>query len=123
MAANQKKLDKVSAICLALPDASSTRSREHVTYCVRKKVFAYYLDDHHGDGIVSICVKSELGENLDRVRRDPDHYYRPAYIGPRGWFGLRLDRGRVDWKEVRSIVRRSYLLTAPKTLLKRLDAA
>jgi hypothetical protein len=123
VADNQKKLDKVSASCLALPDAQVTRSGDHATYRVRKKVFAYFLDDHHGDGIVSVCVKSELGEHLDRVRRDPERYYLPDYIGPRGWFGLRLDRGRVDWQEVRSIVKRSYLLTAPKTLLKRLEAA
>jgi len=86
-------------------------------------VFAYYLDNHHGDGIVSVCVKSELGENVDRVRVDPDRYYSPAYIGPRGWFGLRLDRGRVDWREVAEVVERSFRLTAPKSVLKKLDGA
>lgn len=120
--ANNKKLTKVAAICLALPSAEQRLSSSHATYCVRGKVFAYFLDDHHGDGIVSVCVKSELGENLDRVRRDPERYYLPAYIGPRGWFGLRLDRGRVDWKEVRNVVERSYVLTAPKTLVKALGA-
>jgi hypothetical protein len=68
-------------------------------------------------------VKSELGENVDRVRRDPERYYLPDYIGPRGWFGLRLDRGRVDWREVKNIVERSYRLTAPRTLVAKLDAA
>jgi hypothetical protein len=86
-------------------------------------VFAYFLDNHHGDGIVSICVKGELGENTDRARLDPERFYLPAYIGPRGWFGLRLDRGRVSFKEVAEIVGRSFRLTAPKTLLKKLDAA
>ncbi|HZF30256.1 MAG TPA: MmcQ/YjbR family DNA-binding protein [Gammaproteobacteria bacterium] len=117
------KGDKVSEICLALPAAERSVGHDHVTYRVRGKVFAYFLDDHHGDGIVSVCVKAELGENKDRVRRDPEHYYLPDYIGPRGWFGLRLDHGRVDWREVASIVERSYRLTAPKTLLKQLDAA
>ena len=121
--ANNNKLEKVAAICLALPGAEQTLSGSHATYRVRGKVFAYFLHDHHGDGIVAVAVKSELGEHLDRVRRDPDRFYLPDYIGPRGWFGLRLDRGRVDWKEVSSIVTRSYLLTAPKTLLKMLDAA
>jgi predicted DNA-binding protein (MmcQ/YjbR family) len=120
--ANNKKLEKVAAICLALPSAEQTLSGSHATYRVRGKVFAYFLDDHHGDGIVSVCVKSELGENTDRANRDPERYYLPDYIGPRGWFGLRLDRGRVDWQEVRSVVKRSYLLTAPKTLVKKLDA-
>ena len=120
---NDEKLAKVTEICLALPGAERTVSGSHATYLVRKKVFAYFLDDHHGDGIVSVCVKSELGENVDRVRRDPERYYLPAYIGPRGWFGLRLDRGRVDWREVANVVERSYRLTAPKTLAAKLDAA
>lgn len=123
MADSDKKRQKVTEICLALPAAVHSASGDHVTYRVRGKVFAYFLDDHHGDGIVSVCVKSELGENKDRVRRDPERYYLPDYIGPRGWFGLRLDRGRVDWREVASIVERSYRLTAPKTLLEKLDAA
>ncbi len=97
----EKTFDKLSAICLALPATQCTRSGDHATYRVRGKVFAYFLDDHHGDGIVSVCVKSELGENTDRARLDPERFYLPAYIGPRGWFGMRLDRGRVAWREVR----------------------
>lgn len=119
---NDKTLRKVTDICLALPSAECKRSGDHATYRVRGKVFAYFLDDHHGDGIVSVCVKSELGENADRARREPERFYLPDYIGPRGWFGLRLDRGRVSWKEVAEIVERSYRLAAPKTLLKKLDA-
>jgi predicted DNA-binding protein (MmcQ/YjbR family) len=88
---------------------------------VRGKVFAYFLDDHHGDGIVSVCVRSSAGENMDRARREPERFYLPAYIGARGWFGLRLDRGRVDWGEVAEIIARSYRLTAPQGLSKRLD--
>ena len=123
MTDHERTLVKVTDICLALPDAEREVHGSHATFRVRKKVFAYLLNDHHGDGIVSVCVKGELGENKDRVRHDPEHYYLPDYIGPRGWFGLRLDRGRVDWREVANIVERSYRLTAPKTLLKQLDAA
>jgi phosphoribosylglycinamide formyltransferase-1 len=117
------KRDRVTEICLALPSTEHSDKGDHVIYKVRGKVFAYLLDNHHGDGILSVCVKSELGENQDRARRDPEHYYLPAYIGSRGWFGLRLDRGRVDWREVTNVVERSYRLTAPKTLLARLNVA
>jgi len=121
---NATKRAKVTEICLALPSAQSAMMHgDHATFRVRGKVFAYFLDDHHGDGIVSVCVKSELGENVDRVRRDPERYYLPDYIGPRGWFGLRLDRGRVDWREVANVVERSYRLTAPRTLVAKLDAS
>jgi phosphoribosylglycinamide formyltransferase-1 len=117
------KRDRVTAICRALPGTDHTDQGDHAIYRVRGKVFAYFLDDHHGDRIVSVCVKAELGENVDRARLDPERFYLPAYIGPRGWFGLRLDRGRVDWAEVAEIVQRSFRLTAPKSMLKKLDAA
>ena len=118
---NKDKRERVTALCRALPGAEHTDQGDHAIYRVRGKVFAYFLDNHHGDGIVSVCVKSELGENLDRARREPERFYLPAYIGPRGWFGLRLDRGRVRWGEVAEIIGRSYRLTAPKSLLKKLD--
>jgi predicted DNA-binding protein (MmcQ/YjbR family) len=123
MAKKNDKRERVTAICQALPAAEHQDQSDHTIYRVRGKVFAYFLDDHHGDGIVSVCVKSERGENVDRARLDPERYYLPAYIGPRGWFGLRLDRGRVPWTEVAEVVERSYRLTAPKTLLKKLDGA
>jgi phosphoribosylglycinamide formyltransferase-1 len=117
------KRERVTAIGEALPGAEHEQKGDHSIYRVRGKVFAYFLDDHHGDGIVSVCVKSQLGENVDRARLEPERFYLPAYIGARGWFGLRLDRGRVRWREVEEVVERSYRLTAPKTLTRKLDGA
>lgn len=120
-ARDQRK--RVTVLCGELPEAAREDRGDHTVYRVRGKVFAYFLDDHHGDGIVSVCVKAEAGENVDRARREPERFYLPAYIGPRGWFGVRLDRGRVDWREVTEVVRRSYCLTAPKTLVRKLEDA
>jgi phosphoribosylglycinamide formyltransferase-1 len=117
------KRERVTAICRALPSVEHKDQGDHAIYRVRGKVFAYFLDNHHGDGIVSVCVKSELGENVDRARLEPERFYLPAYIGPRGWFGMRLDRGRVRWREVAEILERSYRLTAPKSLTQKLDGA
>jgi predicted DNA-binding protein (MmcQ/YjbR family) len=116
------RLQRLTAICLALPETSRTLRGDHAGFRVRTKVFAYFLDNHHGDGIMSLCVKSALGENVDRARREPERFYLPAYIGARGWFGLRLDRGKIHWAEVENIVEFSYRLAAPQTLLKRLRA-
>jgi len=114
------RLRRLTAICLALPETARTLHGDHADFRVRKKVFAYWLDNHHGDGIVAVCVKGSFGENVDRARREPARFYLPAYIGARGWFGLRLDRGKVHWPEVRNAVDNSYRLTAPKTLLRKL---
>jgi predicted DNA-binding protein (MmcQ/YjbR family) len=61
---------------------------------------------------------SGLGENVDRALREPQRFYLPAYIGSRGWFGLRLDGKAIDWSEVENLVELSYRLVAPKTLVK-----
>jgi predicted DNA-binding protein (MmcQ/YjbR family) len=114
---------RVRAICLALPQTQCEDRGDYSTFRVKTKVFAYFLDNHHGDGIVSVCVKTELGENVDRAHLDPERCYLPAYIGPRGWLGFRLDRGEVDWREVAELVERSFRQSAPKRLLARLDSA
>jgi hypothetical protein len=121
-AAEDPRLTKVSAICLALPEAVRADMGSHASFTVRKKVFAYFLNDHHGDGIVSICVRAFPGENKALVAAHPRKFYLPAYIGPRGWVGLRLDRGRVDWKEVRDLAAASYLQAAPKKLAAQVEA-
>lgn len=115
--------DRVRDLCAALPHAEHAAQGDHDIYRVRGKVFAYFLDNHHGDGIASVCVKSELGENLDRARLNPERFYLPEHIGPRGWFGMRVDRGRVPWAEVAEILERSYRLTAPKSCVAKLDGA
>jgi predicted DNA-binding protein (MmcQ/YjbR family) len=110
------RLTRLSKICLALPEAVRVLRGDHADFRVRQKVFAYFLNNHHGDGIVSVCVKSVLGENVDRLGAQPERYYLPAYIGPRGWFGMRLDSDAIDWHEVENIVELSYCLVAPKSL-------
>jgi predicted DNA-binding protein (MmcQ/YjbR family) len=115
------RLELLSSICLALPETVRDVKGDHAIFRVRNKVFAYFLNNHHGDGIVSVCCRSALGENLDRIRREPERFYSPAYIGPRGWFGLRLDHGVIVWDEVAAIVRQSYCLAAPPTLVRQLE--
>jgi len=108
---------RLSKICLAFPQATQEMIHGgHASFRVGKKVFAYFLHDHHGDGIVSVCCKVAPFDNTALVQAQPDRFYLPAYIGPRGWVGLRLDRGEIDWDEVRELVLDSYRRTAPKKL-------
>jgi predicted DNA-binding protein (MmcQ/YjbR family) len=115
------RLKRLKALCAALPETECAIRGNHADFRVRGKVFAYFLDNHHGDGIVSLCCKSALGENVDRASREPERFYLPAYIGPRGWFGLRLDRGAIDWREVENVLELSYCLAAPKTLARSVE--
>ncbi len=110
-------IQRLSDICLALPEATREDMGGHAAFAVRKKKFAYYLHDHHGDGIISVCFKASPGGGDLLIDSDEDLFYRPAYIGPRGWIGLRLDLGDVDWVEVTKHVTASYCLQAPKRLV------
>jgi predicted DNA-binding protein (MmcQ/YjbR family) len=111
--------DRVSSLCLALPEAERQLQGRHADFRVRNRPFAYFLDDHHGDGIVSVCCRCEPGENVDRAGRDPARFYLPAYIGKRGWFGIRLDVQHVDWDDVRNAIALSWRLAAPGALVAR----
>jgi hypothetical protein len=112
------RLSKLSGICLGFPETTRTDSGRHAGFLVRKKTFAWFLDDHHGDGIVSVSCKMGLGENEEVVKADPKRFYLPAYMAHRGWVALRLDLGEIDWDEVAHFVAGSYSLIAPKTLAK-----
>lgn len=109
-------LERIARICLAFPETECQRKGDHAIFLVRRKVFAYFLANHHGDGIVSICARTLPGDSAALIAADAARFYSPAYIGPRGWVGLRLDRGKVDWEEVRELAAGSYLMAAPKRL-------
>ena len=98
------------------PKAIQESAARHATFLVRKSTFAYYLNDHHGDGIISVCCKVLPGDNEALAAAHPAKYYMPAYVGPRGWVGLRLDMSGLDWNEVAELVVGSYKLIAPKRL-------
>jgi hypothetical protein len=101
-------LERLEAICLSLPAAESERESRHATFRVKKKAFAYFLDNHHGDGVIAACLRGSKKDNAALVKKDPKRFFSPAYIGPRGWVGMRLDLPRVDWKDVERRVTASY---------------
>jgi hypothetical protein len=107
-------LARLEAICLALPEAEAEREARHASFRARKKVFAYFLDNHHGDGIIGACVKGDKRANAALVRDEPKRFFMPAYIGARGWVGVRLDTKRVDWKDVSRRVEASYAAVTAK---------
>jgi hypothetical protein len=112
----QERLDALVKICLALPEARRESKESHSAFLVGKKIFAYYLDNHHADGIVSVCCKVLPGENQFLVESAPGRCYLPAYIGPRGWIGLRMDLATLNWTEVKELIHGSYIRVAPKRL-------
>jgi hypothetical protein len=114
-------LDRVREICLALPEVTERPSHGAPTFFVRgKKTFVMFHDDHHGDGILGLWCAAAPGVQEELVRTEPERFYRPAYVGHRGWIGVRLDVD-LDWVEVAEVCADAYRCVAPKTLVARLD--
>ncbi|MBL0767259.1 phosphoribosylglycinamide formyltransferase [Sphingopyxis sp. XHP0097] len=108
---------RVRELALALPETDEVVS--HGMPCfgiVKGKKFAYFTEDHHGDGKIALLVKiSGADEQAQLIELDEDRYYRPAYFGDT-WIGIRLDLGDTDWDAVGEWLRKSWLAIAPKKL-------
>ena len=120
-ATEDPRLAKLTKIALALPEAERKLCGRHAQFLIRKKTFAYFLDDHHGDGIVAVTGKVLPGDNKSLAEAQPRRFYLPAYIASKGWVALRLDVGNVDWDEVKELLVGSYALIAPKRLAQRVN--
>ncbi|MDH3704936.1 MAG: MmcQ/YjbR family DNA-binding protein [Acidimicrobiia bacterium] len=114
-------LEPVREICMALPEVTERLSHGSPTWFIRgKKTFVNFHDHHHGEHGISLWCAAPPGVQEQLVDTEPDRFYRPPYVGHRGWLGVRLDRD-VDWDEVAGIVEEAYRTVAPKTLVKLLD--
>jgi hypothetical protein len=111
-----ERLTRLTKICLEFPKVEREVQGLHASFKVKKKLFAYFVDDHHGNKIVGVWCKVLPGDNVALIAASPKRFFMPAYVGPRGWVGLRLDGKRIDWDEVEELVRGSYQLVAGKTL-------
>jgi hypothetical protein len=120
-ASEDPRLARLSEFCAALPEATRETHGRHAIFRIRKKTFAYYLDDHHGDGVVGVVFKAPREQKEGLLAEYPERFYEPAYVGPRGWLGLRLDTGKIDWAEVCDFVTDSYLMQAPRRLAARVE--
>ena len=90
-------IEKLRAICLALPEAEEKEAWGDPTFRVRDKIFAM---EKRGDGRVSVWCKAPPGSQMVLVGADPARFFVPPYVGHKGWVGMRLDDGP-DWDEVR----------------------
>ena len=105
-------IDQLRSLCLALPETAEKEAWGDATFRVRDKIFAMVKQ---GDGQLSIWCKAPDGFQQILIDSDPDFYFRPPYVGHKGWVGLRLD-ANPDWIAVENAVRRSFRLIAPKKL-------
>lgn len=111
--------EAVREACLWLPEAEEFVSHGSPNFRVRGKTFATYAVNHHGDGRVALWLNALPGSQEVHVRGEPEHFFVPPYVGPRGWLGVLLDRG-IAWKRVAALVREAYEKAAPEQLRARI---
>jgi len=113
----ERTLQRLREICLGLPETSERHSHGAPTFFVRgKKAFLMVLTNHHGDGRFAIWCAAAAGLQEMLVEADPERFFRPPYVGHRGWLGVRLDRG-LNWDELAGIAEDAYAEVAPPKLV------
>ncbi len=118
---SEAALERLRTLCLDLPETTERPSHGEPTWFVRdKKVFVMYSDHHHGARL-GFWAAAPPGAQETLLATDSEHYFRPPYVGHRGWVGVYLDVP-VDWDEIGQVVEEAYRCIAPKTLVARLDA-
>ncbi|HVW17619.1 MAG TPA: MmcQ/YjbR family DNA-binding protein [Solirubrobacteraceae bacterium] len=107
-------LARVRAVALGLPDVTERPSHGRPAFFHRdRRSFAMFMDDHHGDGRLALWCAAPEGMQEALVDGDPERYFRPPYVGHRGWVGVRLDRG-LPWDDVAAAIEEAYDLVAAR---------
>jgi hypothetical protein len=114
---------RLREICVALPEVTERASHGAPTWFVRdKKSFVtLWASGHHDDDFPHLWCAGLPGAQASLVAASPDQFFRPPYVGGRGWIGVRLD-GEIDWAEIAELCEDAYRAVAPAKLVAVLDA-
>lgn len=116
---HDRALAGVRRIVAGFPEVEERPSHGAPSFFVRgKRMFCMFHDDHHGDGRLAIWCAAPEGMQQALVAGEPEHYFRPPYVGHRGWIGVHLNRG-LDWNEIAGAIEDAYCEVAPKSLVER----
>jgi len=120
-AASGKHLKRVRRICAGLPETTEKLSHGEPTFFVRKKVFAMFANNHHNDGHIAVWLPAPIGIQEMVIASSPEKFFKPPYVGVRGWIGVEL--ARVSDEELDFLLRQAWRLIAPQKLRAALDAS
>ena len=107
--------DAVIELCLTLPDSEQRRSHGSVDFRAAGKPFATYAVNHHGDGRLALWLRAAPGIQSMYVEGDPELFFVPPYVGPRGWLGVNLDAGS-NWVQIAELIWAAYREATPAKL-------
>jgi hypothetical protein len=117
---SKKQLERVRRICLALPETSERLSHGEPTFFVHNKVFVMFANNHHNDGHIAVWLPAPPGFQTGIIETSPGTFFKPPYVGERGWIGVELDR--ISDEDLRFHIHIAWELVAPKRLLSKVGA-
>ncbi len=112
---NEKQIERVRQICNSLPETTEKLSHGEPTWFVRKKVFAMFSNNHHNDGHVAVTVPAAIGIQEALIKASPEKFYKPPYVGVRGWIGIEMSQVSDD--ELSLHLKEAWGLIAPAKLV------
>ena len=112
--------ERVRASCLRLPEVTERLSHGSPAFFAGKQFVMLWPRGHHDDDFPHLWCAAPPGAQEELVAASPGRFFRPPYVGGRGWLGVRLD-GDVDWDEIAELCEDAYRIVAPKRLVARLD--
>jgi hypothetical protein len=109
-------LPRVRRICLALPETTEKLSHGEPTFFVSKKVFAMFANNHHHDGHVAVWIPAPPGMQELLIATKPETYFKPPYVGVKGWVGVELHS--IDDDDLAAHLQEAWTLSATEKLRK-----
>lgn len=109
---NGEHIQRVRRICMALPGTTEKLSHGEPTFFVAKKVYVMFADNHHNDGHIAVWLPSAPGTQPALIRQNSMAYFKPPYVGVRGWIGVDLEH--IDDDELGARIHEAWQMVAPK---------
>jgi hypothetical protein len=104
---------RTRAICLGFPDVTERVSHGVPAWFVkdRRMFVQLWAGGHHSNEFPHLwCANVPEGQR-ELIAVNPARFFRPPYVGHRGWIGVRLDT-TTDWTEIAELCRDAYELIA-----------
>ena len=118
---NEDQIERVRHICRALPETSERLSHGEPTFFIHKKVFVMFANNHHNDGHIAIWLPAPPGFQADLIEESPQVFFKPPYVGHRGWVGINLDS--IGDADLKMYIHIAWELIAPQRVRAQLKAA
>ena len=112
---SRDQLERVRRICSTLPETTEKLSHGEPTFFVKNKVFVMFADNHHNDGHVALWLPVPSGFQTTLIESAPETFFKPPYVGVRGWIGIELNH--ITDKDLTYHIEVAWELMAPKRLL------